>query len=73
MMARIAGIDLPEIKSRNRSDLYIRHWRKRHEIINATGVNPDTRLRFNRGRGFKLREYIDKNVKVEGDLRREYP
>ena len=42
------------------------------EIIAATGVNPDTRVKdLTEDDVAKLREYIDHNVKVEGDLRRE--
>ncbi|MBQ8469363.1 MAG: 30S ribosomal protein S13, partial [Clostridia bacterium] len=42
------------------------------DIIAATGVNPDTRVRdLTEQDVAKLRDYIDHNLKVEGDLRRE--
>jgi small subunit ribosomal protein S13 len=42
------------------------------KILEATGVNPDTRVRdLTEDDISKLREYIDHNLKVEGDLRRE--
>ncbi|MCI6029397.1 MAG: 30S ribosomal protein S13 [Clostridiales bacterium] len=42
------------------------------EILAATGVDPDIRVRdLAEADVNKLREYIDHNVKVEGDLRRE--
>jgi len=42
------------------------------DILSATGVNPDTRVRdLSESDTSKLREYIDKNVTVEGDLRRD--
>ena len=41
-------------------------------ILAATGVNPDTRVRdLTEDEVGKLRDYIDKNLNVEGDLRRE--
>jgi len=45
---------------------------KANEILKATGVNPDTRIKdLTEAEVSKLREYIDRNVQVEGDLRRE--
>ena len=42
------------------------------DIIEATGINPDTRVKdLSEQEIGKLRDYIDHNVKVEGDLRRE--
>ncbi len=42
------------------------------DIIKATGVNPDTRVKdLTEQDVAKLRDYIDHNLKVEGDLRRE--
>ncbi|NLU35878.1 MAG: 30S ribosomal protein S13 [Clostridiales bacterium] len=73
-MARIAGIDLPRDKRVEIGLTYIYGIgrKKAQEIINATGVNPDTRVKdLTEAEVSKLREYIDKNVKVEGDLRRE--
>ena len=73
-MARIAGVDLPRDKRVEIGLTYIygigRQLSK--QILDATGVNPDIRVRdLSEGDVSKLREYIDKNVKVEGDLRRE--
>jgi small subunit ribosomal protein S13 len=42
------------------------------EILETTGINPDTRVKdLSESEVGKLREYIDKNLKVEGDLRRD--
>lgn len=73
-MARIAGIDLPREKRVEvglRSIYGIGATRSK-EILAATGVNPDTRVKdLTDEEVNKLRDYIDKNVQVEGDLRRE--
>lgn len=73
-MARIAGVDLPRDKRVEVGITYIfgigRTTAK--QIFAATGINPSTRVRaLTEDEVSKLREYIDKNVKVEGDLRRE--
>jgi small subunit ribosomal protein S13 len=73
-MARIAGVDLPREKRVEIALTYIfgigRPTSQR--ILAATGVNPDTRVRdLTEDEVSKLRDYIDKNIKVEGDLRRE--
>ena len=73
-MARIAGVDLPRDKRVEIGLTYIFGIGRKtaSEIIAATGVNPDTRVKdLTEDDVAKLREYIDKNVKVEGDLRRE--
>ena len=74
-MARIAGIDLPREKRVEvglRSIYGIGATRSK-EILAATGVNPDTRVKdLTDEEVNKLRDYIDKNVQVEGDLRREH-
>lgn len=73
-MARISGIDLPREKRVEIGLTYIYGIgrKKATEILNATGVNPDTRVKdLTEADVSKLREYIDKNLKVEGDLRRE--
>jgi small subunit ribosomal protein S13 len=73
-MARISGIDLPREKRVEIGLTYIFGIgrNKATEILNATGVNPDTRVKdLTEADVSKLREYIDKNLKVEGDLRRE--
>ncbi len=73
-MARIAGIDLPKDKRVEIGLTYIYGiGRKSAEnILAATGINPDTRVKDLTEDDFaKLREEIDKNYTVEGDLRRE--
>jgi len=73
-MARIAGVDLPRDKRVVIGLTYIYgigHTTAR-QIVEATGVNPDTRVRdLTEDEVSRLREYIDHNLKVEGDLRRE--
>jgi len=73
-MARIAGVDLPKekrIEAGIRS-IYGIGSTLAVEILASTGVSPDTRVKdLTEDEVGKLREYIDKNVKVEGDLRRE--
>ncbi|WP_028777724.1 30S ribosomal protein S13 [Shimazuella kribbensis] len=73
-MARIASIDLPREKRVEIALTYIYGIGrpKANEILAATGINPDTRVRdLTEEEVSKLRTYIDKGVVVEGDLRRE--
>ncbi|GAA0137978.1 30S ribosomal protein S13 [Paenibacillus woosongensis] len=73
-MARIAGVDLPRDKRVEIALTYIFGIGKTtsQKILNTTGINPDTRVRdLTEDEVSKLRETIDKEVKVEGDLRRE--
>ena len=73
-MARIAGVDLPREKRVEIALTYIYGIGRNiaDEIIEATGVNPDTRVKDLTEEDIgKLRDYIDHNLKVEGDLRRE--
>ena len=73
-MARIAGVDLPRDKRVEVALTYIFGIGRPTslKILAEAGVNPDTRVRdLTEEEVAKLREYIDKNVKVEGDLRRE--
>jgi small subunit ribosomal protein S13 len=73
-MARIAGVDLPRDKRVEIALTYIYGIGKpsAQAILAETGVNPDTRVRdLTEEEVNKLRETIDKNYKVEGDLRRE--
>lgn len=73
-MARIAGVDLPRDK---RVEIALKYIfgigiKTSQDILAATGINPDTRARdLTEDEVAKLREYIDKNHLVEGDLRRE--
>ncbi|MCD7959876.1 MAG: 30S ribosomal protein S13 [Ruminococcus sp.] len=73
-MARISGVDLPKNKRVEIGLTYI--YGIGHStakvILEETGVNPDTRVKdLSEGDVAKLRDYIDKNITVEGDLRRE--
>ncbi|MDD3613800.1 MAG: 30S ribosomal protein S13 [Caldicoprobacterales bacterium] len=73
-MARISGIDLPRDKRVEIGLTYIYGIgrSKAQEIVANTGINPDTRIKdLTEAEVSKLREYIDNNVQVEGDLRRE--
>ena len=73
-MARIAGIDLPKNKRIEIALTYIFGIGNTtaKKILAETGVNPDTRVKdLSDDDENKLREYIDKNLNVEGDLRRE--
>ncbi|MHA6534106.1 30S ribosomal protein S13 [Paenibacillus sp. HW567] len=73
-MARIAGVDLPRDKRVEIALTYIFGIGKTtsQKILNETGINVNTRVRdLTEDEVSKLREMIDKSVKVEGDLRRE--
>ena len=73
-MARISGVDLPRDKRIEVALTYIYGIGKQtaDDIISETGVNPDTRVKdLTEEDVAKLRDYIEKNVHVEGDLRRE--
>ncbi|MGD0004345.1 MAG: 30S ribosomal protein S13 [Anaerolineaceae bacterium] len=73
-MARIEGVDLPRNKRVEVALNYIYGIgpSRSREIIAATRVNPDTRVKdLTETDVSALREFIGKNYKVEGDLRRE--
>ena len=73
-MARISGIDLPRDKRIEIALTYIYGIGRKTatDICKATGVNPDIRVRdLTEDDASKLREYIDHNCRVEGDLRRD--
>lgn len=73
-MARIAGVDLPRDKRIEIALTYIFGigLKTSQNLLKATGINPDTRTRdLTEDEVVKLRDVIDKNVVVEGDLRRE--
>ena len=73
-MARLAGVDLPRDKRMEIALTYIYGVGKTraNEALDATGVSPDLRARdLSDDDVVKLRDYIDGNFKVEGDLRRE--
>jgi small subunit ribosomal protein S13 len=73
-MARIEGVDLPRNK---RVEVGLRYLfgvgpTRAHKILAATRVNPDTRIKdLTESEVTAIREFISKNYKVEGDLRRE--
>ena len=72
-MARIAGIDLPRDKRIEIGLTYIYGIGQKTatKILKETGVNPDVRVKdMSEDDVAKLREYIDHNLTVEGDLRR---
>ena len=73
-MARIAGVDLPRDKRIEIALTYIYGigLTTSQRLLKETGINPDTRARdLTEDEGVKLRDIIDKQVIVEGDLRRE--
>ncbi len=73
-MARIAGVDLPREKRLEIALTYIYGVGRTRaaETFEATGVSPDVRVKDATEEDLvKLREYIESNFKVEGDLRRE--
>ncbi len=73
-MARIAGIDLPRDKRIEVGLTYIYGIGSKlsKDILAATGVNPDTRVKdLTEDEASRLRDYIEKNYHVEGDLRRD--
>ena len=73
-MARIAGIDLPREKRIEIALTYIYGIGRptAGKLLQITGVSPDIRVKDLKDDDIqKLREQIEKNIKVEGDLRRE--
>jgi small subunit ribosomal protein S13 len=73
-MARIAGVDIPREKRVEIGLTYIYGigLTTSKKILAATGINPDTRVRdLTEEEVTRLREMIDRNYRVEGELRRE--
>jgi small subunit ribosomal protein S13 len=73
-MARLVGVDLPRDKRIEVALTYIYGIGRSRaaEILQATGVSPDTRVKdLADAELVPLRDYIEGNLKVEGDLRRE--
>ena len=73
-MARIAGVDLPREKRVEIALTYIFGVgrTRANKTLQATRVNPSTRVRdLSDDEVVRLREWIDANYKIEGDLRRE--
>jgi small subunit ribosomal protein S13 len=73
-MARVAGVDLPREKRVEIGLTYvygIGHSTAR-KVLKEAGVDPDTKVRdLAEGEVTKIRTYVDQNLQVEGDLRRE--
>ena len=73
-MARIAGIDIPNNKRVEIALTYIYGIGRKsaNDILAATGINPDTRAKdLTESEVAKLRDEIENNYAVEGDLHRE--
>jgi small subunit ribosomal protein S13 len=73
-MARIAGVDLPREKRIEVGLTYVYGIGRStaRKILSETGVDPDMKVRdLAEGEVAKIRTYVDRNVQVEGDLRRE--
>ena len=73
-MARLVGVDIPREKRVEVALTYIYGIgrTRSHEILAATGINPDTRVKdLTEEDLIALRDFIQANYKVEGDLRRE--
>ena len=74
MAARIAGVDLPREKRLEVALTYIYGVGRTRaaETLKATGVSPDIRVKdLPEDQLIQLRDFIESNYKVEGDLRRE--
>ncbi len=73
-MARLAGVDIPNHKRVEIALTYIYGIGRKtaNDILAATGINPDTRAKdLTEEEVAKLRDEIESNYHVEGDLRRE--
>ena len=73
-MARIAGVDIPNNKRVEIALTYIYGIGRKsaNDILAATGIDPDTRAKdLTEADIAKLRDVIEENYKVEGDLRRD--
>jgi small subunit ribosomal protein S13 len=73
-MARVSGVDIPREKRVEVALTYVFGVGRTRskEILSTTGVNPNTRVRDLAEEDLvKIREYVDANLKTEGDLRRE--
>ena len=73
-MARVSGVDIPREKRVEVALTYVfgigRTLSK--QTLDATGVDPNTRVRdLTEEQLVAIREYVDNNIKTEGDLRRE--
>jgi small subunit ribosomal protein S13 len=73
-MARIAGVDIPREKRVEVALTYVYGIGRTsaHKVLEAAGVNPDTRVRnLTEDEVARNRSHIDQTLRVEGDLRRD--
>ena len=73
-MARVAGVDLPREKRVEVGLTYVYGVGRStsRKILDETGIDPNTKVRdLAEGEVAQIRTYVDQNVEVEGDLRRE--
>jgi small subunit ribosomal protein S13 len=73
-MARVAGVDLPREKRVEIGLTYVYGIGRStaRKVLREAGVDPDTKVRdLAEGEVTKIRTYVDQNLQVEGDLRRE--
>lgn len=73
-MARIAGVNIPTEKRVEVALTYIHGigLTRSQKILKQTNINPDVRVKdLTEAEVARIREYLEKNYKVEGDLRRE--
>ena len=73
-MARLVGVDLPREKRIEIALTYIFGigLTRAHAILDATAVSPDTRVKdLKESELVQLKDFIEANYKIEGDLRRE--
>jgi small subunit ribosomal protein S13 len=73
-MARVAGVDLPREKRVEVGLTYVYGIGRStaRKILKETGIDPNTKVRdLAEGEASEIRTYVDQNVEVEGDLRRE--
>ena len=73
-MARISGVDLPNEKRVEIGLTYIYGVGRvtANKILSATNINPDTRVKdLSESEVNKIRDYIEKNIVVEGDKKRD--
>jgi small subunit ribosomal protein S13 len=73
-MARVAGVDLPREKRVEIGLTYVYGIGRStaSKVLKEAGVDPDTKVRdLAEGEVTKIRTYVDQNLQVEGDLRRE--
>ncbi|WP_181786394.1 30S ribosomal protein S13 [Streptomyces phytophilus] len=73
-MARVAGVDIPREKRVEVALTYVFGIGRTlsQQTLAATGVSPDTRVRdLTEEELVKIREFVDNNLRTEGDLRRE--